>query len=659
MSRISSTKINFALPLISLKRARLRFIASNQPKYSGLARLTNSAIFLISAITNEDCNFVVEFHLPSGGDTNLIDKQFVVRLTDARKTVKLILVSPRGLPDLTIPELDDEFDAKRLEILIPFGGAAGGMFLLLIALLIFGYKTRPRDKYHRDRDNSLHFRHILFVVWFVGMRLIKSFLLTLTVFSVILVAIHYKNVSTLQQYKEFHEQQTKVEDDYIKLMDTHKTQEINRQLMIMEEGKVICDRKLKELNSFLERHFREMKERQEEEMRRKSIVRAAVHRIMKQFNETKAKFEIERKRLNKAMAAYAEEINSRISKIESKVKNSFWLKAARILYKILDALASIFGSGIGKPFINWVGLNVQFPKINIDLNPFDDIFSEFEQDSLFSVSDDNARNESIWERHFQKDLKINVQQISFPDVNVSSPLSKEKAEELLALEWIIQLYNSGVFATILVVLDILWFVYRHSKSYQLAVVLLHGFPKIYQLEKIQQREEKEEKKKKKKEDKLRKKKEQEATEEGKHRKNRKADNDSEGSDDRTMENNGSFEEKVSDNGIEDPTERRKEKNTRKRGDEANTKNSDSLETTEKKEAVSEKIKTHGLKSVDRINSAVLKVFVKLKQLNYQVTDVRRNSSAIVQLQKLVSNMIYVRKAIRLASQQGQLQPRFH
>ena len=197
------------------------------------------------------------------------------------------------------------------------------MLIVLIAILIYGYKTRPKDTYHRDRDNELHFRHLLFVVWFVGMRLVKSFLLTLTLLFVILTAIHYTNVKTLQEYETFHKQQKQVEEDFIKQMGAHKVQEINRQWELLQEGKMICDNKLKALNEFLKKHFKEMKERQEEEMRRKRILLAAINRIEKQFNATRAKFEIERRRLNKQMRGYSEEINSRLSQIQRKIESSF------------------------------------------------------------------------------------------------------------------------------------------------------------------------------------------------------------------------------------------------------------------------------------------------------------------------------------------------
>ncbi|XP_078370020.1 uncharacterized protein LOC144653789 [Oculina patagonica] len=594
------------------------------------------------AITNQECSFRVEFHLPSGGDTNMIDKQFVVRLTDSRKTMKLILVSPRRIPEFEIPDIDDDFDLKKLEVLIPFGGAAGGMFIVLIAILIYGYKTRPKDSYHRDRDNELHFRHVLFVVWFVGMRLVKSFLLTLTVLFVILTAIHYTNVKTLEKYETFHKQRKQLEEDFIQQMDTHKVQEINRQWSLLGEGKVVCDQKLKELNVFLERHFKEMRARQLEEMRRKSIILAAEHRIKKQFNETRAKFERERKRLNDQMEAYSNEINSRISRIERKIEGSFWLKAAKVLYKILDALASIFGSGIGKPFIAWVGLSVDFPSIDANLPSFDDIFSDFSSFSLVPHNGEENSNSSIWRGNSLTDIKIHIQQISVPDLNISRPLTKEKAEELLALEWIVQLYRSGVFTTILVILDVLWFVYRHSKTYQLAVVLIHGFPRVYELEKIQKKEEEKEEKKKKKEEKLKKKEEKKARkkkdkfeDEDHEEANKKQDENYEGSEEKNMEDAKEISRHKDDTKCRakakptDETDVALGKTIPKISVESEkkiTENQDikrveaSGDETKSEESKSRKVIGHGLKGLDRLNAAFLKFVIKLKELNYQINN---------------------------------------
>ena len=554
----------------------------------------------------------------------MIDKQFVVRLTDSRKTMKMILVSPRRIPEFEIPDFDDDFDLQKLEVLIPFGGASGGMFIVLVAILIYGYKTRPKDSYQRDRDNELHFRHLLFVVWFVGMRLVKSFLLTLTVFCVILTAIHYKNVRTLQDYKAFHKHQKSLEEDFIRQMDSHRVQEINRQWARLGEGKLVCDNKLQALNVYLENHFKEMKEKQEEEMRRKSIILAASRRIEKQFNATKAKFERERNRLNEEMRAYSNEINSRLSKIQDKIENNFWLKAAKGMHKAFSGIARFFGKSM-KPFIQWVGLSVSFPSINLEMPSFEDLFDniDLKMDSL-NPSDLNSSS-SFKRQQFTVDTRINIQQIAVPELNISSPLNKERAKELLALEWIIELYRSGVITTVLLLLDILWFVYRHSRTYQFAVVLIHGFPKVYELEKIYEEGGKKQQTLKRKEEKMKDKAENKA----KKKESKSDDGNAVDFENLSGKVVGIEPDEIRANNIGmDATEDKKrggKQKERKSGAETGEnkgQEQDKLlnfdEGIKSEDSNEKKVIANSLRGLDALNTIFLKFLVKLKELNYQV-----------------------------------------
>lgn len=94
---------------------------------------------------------------------------------------------------------------KKFEVLIFFGGVVGGMFIVLMVILIYGYKIWLKDSYYCDRDNDLYFWYVLFVVWFVGMRLVKSFFLILIVLFVIFIVIYYMNVKILEKYSLFYE----------------------------------------------------------------------------------------------------------------------------------------------------------------------------------------------------------------------------------------------------------------------------------------------------------------------------------------------------------------------------------------------------------------------------------------------------------------------
>ena len=317
----------------------------------------------------------------------------------------------------------------------------------MFLFLMYGYMTRPQDRY--QRDNELHFRHLLFVVWFVVMRLLKSFLLTLTVIFVILTAIHHTNVTTLKQYKAFHRHQKSLEEDFLKQMDAHRVQEINRQWGILGQGKLKCDQKLKELNTYLDAHFKEMKERQEEEMRRKNIVLAASQRIEAQLHASRTRFERDRNRLNQQLKFYSHEINSRVSKIQVNIENNFWLKAAKGMHKAFSEIAAFFGGSM-KPFLQWVGLSVNFQSINVEMPSFDDIFGSvnLKMDSL-NLSYSNSSS-PFWKQQVVTDTKVKIQEISMLQLNISSPLNKQRTKELLALEWVIKLYESGLFTTVFI-----------------------------------------------------------------------------------------------------------------------------------------------------------------------------------------------------------------
>ena len=563
-----------------------------------------------TGIKTTDCLFNVEFHLPSGGDTGLIDKQFIIRIRDSVKTLKLILVSPRLVPSFKTPDIADAFDIKELSILVPLGATAAGLLFVLILIFIYGYKTKPKDQFHRDRDNGLHFRHILYVVWFVGLRLAKSFLLTFTVFSFIFTAVHFKNVKTLGQYKYFQDGQDKAEKDLISLMDEHRVVEINRQMKLVRKGKESCNAKLKELNNFLEAHFKLIKARQEEEIRKKSIILTAVYEVKGNYENVKTKLEEEIESHEIKMNAFADEINAKLGNIKDNIENSFWLKAAKILYETIKALANLFGESMD-PFIKWVGLDISFPTVKFELNPFASLFDQFSFEmKKIEVSDPATSFPDLkFQARRHNDMGANVQELSPPEVNISSPASQERVSELLALEWILDLAKAGVFSGLFLILDILWFIYRKIKTYQLVVFLLHGFPKYYTLEKIKAIEKKKKNKKRRKEEIERKRTKR------KQAARKEASEESDSS--TTTKTSASEKESTEDQSrySNDPTEITEDKNRF-----SNDPIEEILETKHKT-SNAHKAASLGVKGLYASSGLLMKVLVKIKQLNYKVSTI--------------------------------------
>jgi CHASE3 domain sensor protein len=395
-------------------------------------------------------------------------------------------VSPRYAPDFNLPIIENKPDIDHiLKVLLPVAYALGAALVLLIGLLIFGYRTRPKDKTQRDRDSKLHFRHVLFVVWFVGMRLLKSFLLTFSLFFILFSAIHHSNINTLRRYPEFRDRRQGIEKNLMAIMDEHKVQELNRQLGLLNEGKTMCDEKLREADAMIDTYFNEMRKRLIDDMKQKSIIYAAYKTMEKKITTAKDKFEHAREHFNRALRTATNEINYRIQHIRENIESHFWMDAAKVMYHVVDGVARFFGGGL-EPFIKWVNLDVSFPSISFNLGSFqvffDDFATKFKKPDFEFTLTFNASN---WRGRLPSpNLSFNLKELRLPPLNISSPVSSERAKELLALDWVVALVKSGVLAGILVALDVTWFVFRHSRTYQSAVVLLHGFPVVYELKDV-------------------------------------------------------------------------------------------------------------------------------------------------------------------------------
>jgi len=79
-------------------------------------------------------------------------------------------------------------------------------------------------------------------------------------------------------------------------------------------------------------------------------------------------------------------------------------------------------------------------------------------------------------------------EVAIPTFNISSPISSKREKELLFLDTLAA--KSKVLAGILRIVDVMWFVYRHCKTYQAAVILLHGCPVVHDLDKLKNRKHK-------------------------------------------------------------------------------------------------------------------------------------------------------------------------
>ena len=457
---------------------------------------------------NKKCKFSVSLHLPSKGKTNILDKMFIMYLENGKQIIKLLLVSPKRIPKLAAPIHIDKVDTKKLQkILSPLSIAAGVMLLLLVILIIYGYRTKPKDAFHRDRDNALHFRHVLFVIWFVGARLAKTFLVTIAFLSYVFVIIHHKNYQTLKMYPSFKKLEDMAFVREFHEMEVHRVKELQRQAILLTKGKRHCEMKMKMLDLYLEQHEKK-KYRQQEEKRKKKCIRVlALDRIQGNYDEKIKQFDRKRKNFNDLLTTQCSQINNQVNGIKGKVSSSTWLKPAKILYK----LAKIFSFGtMNEGFLSWVGLEYNFGGLNYKYQ-MPSFTSDFEQfrgrlkeirsagvGKACSVKDadmDSFTKEMRTELEKKMKEKKGNMRTKLPTkqtVRVRAPITKQRAKSLLGITWISKFMKSKVTLFLLASLDILLFVFRNTRTYMLAILLLYGFPKVIDIDMLREQNKREE-----------------------------------------------------------------------------------------------------------------------------------------------------------------------
>ena len=190
-----------------------------------------------------DCpaDFKVEFYMPTSGP-DIHEKRLLLELKDSYRNVNVTLYRPAGSKKYNFGNPRSiKFNLSSFLIsLTPFIIGTGAMLILLIMLLIYGYCTRP-DALHRGRDNRLHKRHLLFVVWFVVFKFAYSLLVTVTEFVLIARAVHSNALGVMEQYPDFHHMVAHYEQIELDKIKRHLDNELLRQEEETVAAKRVCE----------------------------------------------------------------------------------------------------------------------------------------------------------------------------------------------------------------------------------------------------------------------------------------------------------------------------------------------------------------------------------------------------------------------------------
>lgn len=445
------------------------------------------------------CDFHFEFNIPMGSRDKEKDIAYKLLLISSKKTMRFVLLRERQvdrlLPPIVIPEVDKR---EFLNAIVPISVVAGGLVFLLILLVIFGAMTKPRSS-HVVCDSEFHVRHIFVIVWYVGARLAKSILLTFTFVSYILVVIHSNNYHTLKTFDTFQRNERLVFASIFEDMERHRVIEIDRQHRRLVAEKNICEMKLQKLDVYLSKRKREASWQQQLDKKTKSIRLAAITRFEENLNEARSKFDYRKKQLERRFNGHLHQIKSQVDSVKDRVLGHTLAKIAKGAFNAYK----FFG---GKHnFAGYLGIEVDLSKGIKYVHRIQSLGKEFERFSqnLRAVRENQEKSErlnfKIWEEERKRQPSLPVPKlhtVRFRKEDVEVKFDKDLLQDVLGITWVVDMAKNKLYskiATILmVVFDALFFVYRHTRTYAMAVLMIHGFKKVYDLDKAEKKRQGEE-----------------------------------------------------------------------------------------------------------------------------------------------------------------------
>ena len=442
------------------------------------------------AVTNQrKCRFTFEFNIPIKGSSIRTDKAYVLHLMSSSQVLKYVLIQERKvgriLPNIIIPAVNKQ---KLLNAVIPISAVSAGLIYLVVVIVIFGVVTQSRSG-HIEEDSNFHFRHIFVVIWFVSARVAKSLLFTATFISYIFVVIHSENYHTLKTYSAFQKKEKIVFESIFKEMEKHRIAEIDRQNRRFIKEKSICELKLQRLDIYLANRKRDASWRQQLSKRYKSIKLAALANFEEKLGKARSTLEKRKRDVEAKIDDKMNQVKSLVDRIERKVMGNIVISFARALYKVYR-----FWGG-SKSLTQYVGLQVHFGNSGYKnrIASFSSDFHSYLQvvkNAINRQGKSESLNFEAWKEQAKSRARIlapKLLSVLYRKNETTVKFDKDLLQSVLGITWVVNLVKNKIISKIGLVLmiigDALLFVYRHTRTYAMAVLMIYGFKKIHDLDK--------------------------------------------------------------------------------------------------------------------------------------------------------------------------------
>ncbi|XP_071116453.1 uncharacterized protein [Haliotis cracherodii] len=445
--------------------------------------------------------FHIKFSLPTS-DLPDTEKEVVVMITDDVQTHQIRIHNPGHYEKVkvntddtaaasdaasapnsaTVTERQTAEPTYGVVFSIPFLASVCGAVILLLFLAIFGLALAP-DSIGPELP-ALRWHHTCMMIGYVTLNFLYSIVVTMTVFSIIVLAVNKDNSQFVSQFKQQSYAKTAVHHLELLAMQRHLEEEINRQNNFASLTKTRCEDSMKPVIEDMHKLRNQLLEKTANVFEQQNIVTLLSehsHEVLTKLSQNMFTF---RNNFHRFVRNLLSQLSHDIESSLTDVENNRWLSGARFLHGAVINIRKHLNNVSSKQFLDWANLQHNLARLADEMTAppaLPDIphIEGIPTPTAQPVGGRNARNLSPTQ---SKTRKVRIHSHWFYPFGTSStdggqvtsrPLGQDATKVAETPGFMSMFY---VFLALMLCVDSILFLHRFSKTIAMGRLLLYGYP---------------------------------------------------------------------------------------------------------------------------------------------------------------------------------------
>ncbi|XP_046543567.1 uncharacterized protein LOC124253779 [Haliotis rubra] len=445
--------------------------------------------------------FHIKFSLPTS-DLPHTEKEVVLMITDVVQTHQIRIHNPGhyekvkvGMDDMSTtsdtasaPDSASASDrpvegpAYGVVFSIPYLASVCGAVILLLFLAVFGLALAP-DSIGPELP-ALRWHHTCMMIGYVTLNFLYSIVVTMTVFTIIVLAVNKDNSQFVSQFKQQSFAKTAVHHLELLAMQRHLEEEINRQNEFASLTKIRCEDSMKPVIEDMHKLLSQLLEKTADVFEQQNIVTLLSehsHEVLTKLSQNMFTFRNNFHRfVRNLLAQLSHDIESSLMDVE----NNRWLAGARFLHGAVINIRKHLNNVSSKQFLDWANLKHNLARLTDEMTvapPLPNI-PHIEGIPTPTTHPPGARNARNLSPTQSKTRKVRIHSHWFYPFGTSStgrghvtsrPLGQDDTKVTETPGFMSVFY---VFLALMLCVDFLLFLHRFSKTIAMGRLLLYGYP---------------------------------------------------------------------------------------------------------------------------------------------------------------------------------------